>query len=468
MPRISFILSIDSNFLMGVDGKLAYTCATDMGRFRNLTTNCGVVVMGYTTWVKLPYKKPLFGRQNVVLTHRAIPPEPGVVFVSNLEDYLSECDKERIYCIGGAACFRSISQRYKSVIDHVSLTVYDASETLNDNEIGTYFENGILEDMSLIEHSSQSDNIIDWRGNLHTTKVHYKTYVMRPNIYADESNYLETLRELAVMPERETRNARVHSKFGHRFVFDCRGGRVPLLSSKRMPWKTVVRELLWFVRGNTNNRLLQAEGVHIWDANSSRSFLDAHGLARYSEGDCGPIYGHQWRFAGAPYVNCTHDYTGQGFDQLNECERLLREDPYSRRILMSSWNVPSLNDMALPPCHVLCQFYVEADGLLSLQLYQRSGDAFLGVPFNMFSYAVLLHMMAQRVGREAGRFIHIVGDLHVYATHIPSVHKQLRASFDEWPRLKITPKNKWSDYLADDFCVEEYTPRERIAAPMVA
>jgi thymidylate synthase len=179
--------------------------------------------------------------------------------------------------------------------------------------------------------------------------------------------------------------------------------------------------LLWFIRGSTSNKELNDKKVHIWDQNSSREFLDSRNLT-YDEGDLGPVYGFQWRHFGAEYENCLSDYKGKGIDQLKSIIDQIRDDPTSRRIIMSAWNPPDLHKMALPPCHVLCQFNVDTiNNKLNCQLYQRSGDMFLGVPFNIASYAFLTFIIAKITRYKPGKFIHILGDTHIYESHVDAV-----------------------------------------------
>lgn len=217
------------------------------------------------------------------------------------------------------------------------------------------------------------------------------------------------------------------SIFGAQMRFDLRDNIFPLLTTKRVFWRGVVEELLWFVKGSTNAKELQAKNVHIWDANSSREFLDQCGFTDRKEGDLGPVYGFQWRHFGADYKTCDESYEGQGIDQLNEVIKRIRTNPSDRRIIMSAWNVVDLPKMVLPPCHCFVQFYV-ADNELSCQLYQRSADMGLGVPFNIASYALLTYMIAHVTGLKPGDFIHTLGDAHVYKNHIEPLKEQVRNS----------------------------------------
>jgi len=235
------------------------------------------------------------------------------------------------------------------------------------------------------------------------------------------------------------------SVFGHQMRFDLSEG-FPLVTTKKVHVRSVIVELLWFLQGSTNVRWLQERGVSIWD-----EWADA-------EGELGPVYGHQWRSWPAP--------DGRHIDQIAAVVRSLRESPDSRRHIVSAWNVAEVADMALPPCHTMFQFYV-ADGRLSCQLYQRSADVFLGVPFNIASYALLTQMMAQVVGLVPGEFVHTLGDAHLYANHLEQARLQLTRTPRALPSLAITPGVTDIDaFNYEDFTVLGYDPYPAIKAPI--
>lgn len=231
------------------------------------------------------------------------------------------------------------------------------------------------------------------------------------------------------------------SVFGHQMRFNLEEG-FPLLTTKKLHLKSIIYELLWFLRGETNVRYLRAHGVSIWDEWANEN------------GDLGPIYGHQWR--------SWPDYEDGSIDQISNTIETIKNNPDSRRIIVSAWNVADLKDMALPPCHALFQFYV-ANGKLSLQLYQRSADIFLGVPFNIASYALLLMMMAQVTGLEAGEFIHTLGDAHIYNNHLDQVKLQLTREPRPLPRMVLNPdvKNIFN-FGYEDFQLTDYNPHPHI------
>ncbi|UNP64602.1 thymidylate synthase [Marmot herpesvirus 1] len=240
----------------------------------------------------------------------------------------------------------------------------------------------------------------------------------------------------------------------------------PLLTTKKMFWKGIVEELLWFIKGSTDSSVLSNRGVRIWDANGSRQFLDGLGFHDRKEGDLGPVYGFQWRHYGARYVDKDTDYTGQGVDQLRSVITKIKTTPYDRRMIMCAWNPVDIPNMALPPCHVLSQFYV-SEGYLSCQLYQRSGDMGLGVPFNIASYSLLTYMIAHVTGLKPGEFIHTVGDAHIYLNHVEPLKLQIQRTPRAPPKLKINREvSDIDDFKIEDFILEGYYPYPAIKMDM--
>lgn len=273
----------------------------------------------------------------------------------------------------------------------------------------------------------------------------------------------------------EGRNGRTKSVFGHMMRFDLRDDRLPLLSGKRVAWKTCLKELLWFIRGSTDNRELKRENVHIWDANGNRKFLDSRGLQHHEEDDLGPVYGHQWRHFNAEYKGRDESYDGKGVDQLKYVIDLLSNPATrtSRRILMSAWNPCQIDEMALPPCHVLCQFNVSGanNDELSCMLYQRSGDIGLGVPFNIASYSMLTHIIAKMTGLKAKELVHTLGNAHIYDDHIDALTEQIGRDVSgiHTPTFEIKRMvDDISDYKVDDFNVVGYNPLSTIKMSMRA
>ncbi len=256
--------------------------------------------------------------------------------------------------------------------------------------------------------------------------------------------YLDLLRRIVDegTPKSDRTGTGTRSVFGHQMRFDLRDG-FPLLTTKKLHLKSIIYELLWFLRGDTNIAYLNEHGVRIWN-----EWADA-------DGDLGHIYGYQWRSWPAP--------DGTFIDQISQVVNDIRTNPDSRRLIVSAWNVADIPNMKLPPCHAMFQFYV-ADGRLSLQLYQRSADCFLGVPFNIASYALLLMMVAQVTGLEPGEFVHTLGDAHIYNNHLEQVALQLSREPRPLPRMTLNPDVKdIFGFNYDDFTLSDYDPHPHIA-----
>ncbi|XP_047183715.1 thymidylate synthase isoform X2 [Scophthalmus maximus] len=335
-------------------------------------------------------------------------------------------------------------------------------------------------------------------ADIHTEELHAerpaadnKTF----GVLCDERGYLDQIEYIMLhgRGKGDRTGTGVLSVFGAQARYSLRD-QFPLLTTKRVFWKGILEELLWFVKGSTNAKELSAKGVKIWEANGSRQFLDNLGFTDREEGDLGPVYGFQWRHYGAEYTDMHADYTGQGVDQLQKVIDTIKKNPEDRRIIMCAWNPKDMPHMALPPCHALCQFYV-CDGELSCQLYQRSGDMGLGVPFNIASYALLTYMIAHITGLKVravfshqtshltlllpqsscvffpslqpGDFVHTLGDAHIYVNHIEPLKVQLQREIRPFPKLKILRNvEKIDDFCAEDFEITDYNPHPTIKMQM--
>jgi thymidylate synthase len=295
----------------------------------------------------------------------------------------------------------------------------------------------------------------------------------------NESSYLELLRN--VLENGQERTDRTGTGTRSIFApnslrFDLTSDTLPLLTTKRVPFKAVVEELLWFLRGDTDAKVLQEKGVKIWDGNSSRDFLDSRGLKDYPTGVLGKVYGFQWRHFGAEYKveyadsrNIPKGVHIGGFDQIKYVENLIKNDPHSRRIYMSTWNSADLDQMALPPCHLSAQFYVDSNSELSCHMYQRSVDLFLGLPFNIASYAVLTNILAKKCGLKPKELILSFGDAHIYNNHILQVQEQLTRLPKKFPTIILDDSVIDKDYdllELKDFSVIDYTSHPKIIAKM--
>lgn len=284
----------------------------------------------------------------------------------------------------------------------------------------------------------------------------------------------------------EGRNGRTQSIFGASMRFSLKNGNIPILTTKQTSWRTCLKELLWFIHGDTDNAKLTDIGVHIWDGNSSKEFLDSRSLP-YAEGILGPIYGYQWRNFNAPYDHNAvfferhnwEDHCGkqestqikERHDQLQQIIDALKDPNQrkSRRLIMTAWNPCQLDEMALPPCHVLCQFNVHDGNKLSCAMYQRSCDFFLGVPFNIASYSILTHLIAKHCGLEAYEFVHFMGNCHLYENAIDAAKLQITREPYEFPTISIKGvKDNINDYNITDFELNNYQCHQTIKVDMVA
>jgi len=486
---------------------LPWKLPEDMAHFKKVTMaappgKMNAVVMGRKTWESIPEKfKPLAGRVNVVLSRtvsEASPYPADVIAASSLGDALEKLgarsDLSEVFVIGGEsvykealelpACVRIFLTRIAKDIecdaffpgvDETKFKVSHVSKTCSREGLAYDF----LVYERIAEQDDSTDGVLLPAGQKRLKANDGKAFavpVISPAVLAiggaekflhEEYQYLNLIRDICekgvAMSDRT--GVGTTSLFGTSMRYDLRKS-FPVLTTKRVFWRGVVEELLWFIKGDTNGTHLSEKGVKIWDGNGSREFLDKRGLSHREVGDLGPVYGFQWRHFGAKYVDMHTDYSGQGVDQLAECIKKIKEDPTDRRILLSAWNPADLGEMALPPCHMFCQFYV-ANGELSCLMYQRSADVGLGVPFNIASYALLTCMIAQVCGLKPGDFIHNMGNTHVYSNHIEPLKTQLERTPRPFPTLKMNADVKDIDsFQMSDFELLGYNPHGKIAMEM--
>jgi len=467
----SLIYSIDNNNAFGENDELIYKCSNDLKRFSVLTKlNEKNVVMGKNTFLSIYKMSPdkfLIDRNVFVLTNDSEFIRNfiniDVTFIRSIDD-IFVIDSPSI--IGGSTLINAIykNPKYSRKIEKIYLTKFDNEYTITDNTvtIEDIPENFKVQNKYTVEEKVKVLNEKDIRK----ISVDYITYNQK-NHY--ELPYLKTLHDLLKKPLRNTRNALVHSDFDFNTEYDCRDGKLPIFSTKHVATGLIIKELLWFIKGQTDNEILQKQNCRIWNGNSTAEFIKNQGLP-YKENDLGPIYGFQWRHAGAEYIDCKTDYTNKGIDQLKNAEDLLKNNKFSRRILISAWNVADLHKMNLVPCHCLMQFYVNTNDELCLKLTQRSGDMFLGVPFNVTSYCILLHLMAKKTNLKPGKLYHSIGDIHIYESHREAVQEQLneKVRYDEYPTISIEDFDDWDDLTFSHIKIENYLPGKKINAPMIA
>ncbi|XP_010467360.1 PREDICTED: bifunctional dihydrofolate reductase-thymidylate synthase 1-like [Camelina sativa] len=484
---------------IGKDGKLPWNLPTDLKFFKDITLTTSdsskknAVVMGRKTWESIPTKhRPLSGRLNVVLTRSGgfdIANTENVVTCSSVDSALDllalppYClSIERVFVIGGGDILREALNRPSCDAIHLTEidTSIDCDTFIPGIDTSVYqpwyssfpvAENGLRFCFtSFVRVKSSADESSDERNDSQSLQFDGKKFSFLPKMVFDQHEeflYLNMVQD--IISNGNVKNDRTGtgtlSKFGCQMKFNLRRS-FPLLTTKRVFWRGVVEELLWFISGSTSAKVLQEKGIHIWDGNASREYLDGLGLKEREEGDLGPVYGFQWRHFGAKYTDMHADYTGQGFDQLLDIIDKIKNNPDDRRIIMSAWNPSDLKMMALPPCHMFAQFYV-AEGELSCQMYQRSADMGLGVPFNIASYSLLTCMLARVCNLVPGDFIHVIGDAHVYRTHVRALQEQLQNPPKPFPVLKINPEKKQIDsFVAADFDLIGYDPHKKIEMKM--
>jgi dihydrofolate reductase/thymidylate synthase len=482
MVLLNLVVSINQNNLIGIDNDLLIKSREDLKKFYKITTQHypegkkNIVIMGYNTWISLPEsKRPLKNRMNIVLTQNRrdlIEETENLKVLDSLFNAIDWCNTNesgRVFIIGGESIYEQCYLQHQNKINMIYLTKFIEDTK---SSVGKTFPREIIDKMTLLKETSKNEDcevLIEGKYIKKELKTIYKTFQNNFMINIEENNYMNLLKRIINEGNlTQTRNSFTLNTFGERMIFDMNNG-FPLLTTKKMGYKTILRELLWFIRGSTSNQELLDKNVHIWSQNSSRDFLNSRGLD-YEEGDLGPVYGFQWRHSGAEYVDCHTDYTGLGVDQLKNVIHLIKTEPHSRRIIMNAWNPSDLNKMALPPCHVMCQFYVNSeDKTLDCQLYQRSGDMFLGVPFNIASYSFLLHIIANITGYNPGRLIHILGDTHIYNEHIDAVNEQLERLPGKFPELIVKEKITDIDSIDESiFELQNYKSYDKITAPMIA
>ena len=289
----------------------------------------------------------------------------------------------------------------------------------------------------------------------------------------EEYQYLNLIQDLLNEGKiEEGRNGNTLRGVGAAMHFSLENGKIPILTTKKTAWKTCIKELLFFCKGQTDNKILTDQNVHIWDGNTTADFLETRGLSHYTPGrDLGPLYAFQWFHFNAPYTGCETNYTGQGINQLQKVIDDLKnpETRNSRRHVISAWNPAQLDQGVLPPCHILFQFIVTDSNKLSCLLFQRANDEFLGIPFNLASYSVLTIIVAKICGLEPYEFIHYGGDCHIYSDHTQQCQEQISREPYPFPTLEILNKrDNINDYVLEDFKLHDYQHHPAIKGAMRA
>ncbi len=466
MP-LFIIAALDKARGISKKGAIPWYLPEDLKFFKEKTLN-NVVIMGNTTYETLnPKYKPLPNRTNIILTRneellaKDDTEELSYKSMVDIEDYIKNNRSIKdIYIIGG----KSLYDVYISRCDKLYLTAIDKDYKCD--ILFPYITNNYkITDVG-------KDKLYDEKEDVHYRFIEY-TFTKFP--IQNENQYLFLANDILTKgndrPDRTGVGSR--SLFGRQMVFDI-SETIPILTTKRIGIKLTIEELLFFTRGICDSKILEEKGIKIWSGNSTRDFLDKRGLNHYDVGELGPLYCHQFRHWGAEYINCNTDYTGKGIDQLEKVINLLKTDPFSRRIIMSSYNISDLDKMALEPCHgLVIQFYVEKknnEKYLSCKMIQRSGDFLLGIGINILSYAILTYIIALKVDMKPNELIISIGDAHLYQSHMVQIKEQLTREPLVPPILKLNPeiKNKdWKDITVEDFeLIGYFNCRPSIKAPM--
>ena len=439
---------------IGKYNSIPWYLKNELKYFKKITTsgNNNVIIMGRNTWESLPIK-PLPNRINIVITKSKI---EGIDTYTNLNDSLENYKEyDNIFVIGG-------EMLYIEALKHEMLNKVYITEIYENYECDKFFPE-INSDLKLINVSKfLNDNNIYYRNLIYKKKPD-KSEIW---INTEEQQYLNLLSNILNNGEKvQSRNAITYRIFSNIREFNLED-TFPILTIKRVYWKGIVEELLWFISGSTNSNILSEKNVKIWEPNSSREFLDSRNLNHYEVGDIGPTYGFAFRHFGENYQGMNKTY--KGFDQIKYLINEIKNNPTSRRLIIDLWNPCDFEKTALPPCVFLYQFYVSGNKL-SCQLYQRSADSFPANHWNSTSCALFVHIIAHLCGLKPHKLIHITGDTHIYEEHIEQSKIQLLREPKPFPKLIIKRKiTDINDFKYDDFQLIDNNPDKGIKASIVA
>ncbi len=468
------------NFVIGKNDDLLFKLKDDTMFLKNLTCDTlhkdsklqwNVVIMGRKTYFSIPKNfRPLKNRINLILTrdpnllkdypmHKNFDLKPDVTYFVSYESFwkMYKNKSPNVFVLGGSQIYNYLIDK----CDKLYITYVREKNKTFDQSDNLVYANCPFDYFKLIGYSS---NYIYTNGS-YRILVYKKT-----NKQSEEWKYLDFMKNILNNGKHriDRTNVGTLSIFGNKLEFDV-SSSIPLMTTKFISFKNIVEELLWFCRGDTDANILKNKGVNIWNHNTSRKFLDSQGLTHYPEGILGPGYGFQWRHFGEKY-NYSYKKNLKGFDQLKNIEYLLKNDPFSRRIVLSAWNPPDFEKTALVPCHILLQFYVEEVNsikYLNLVFYMRSNDVFLAITYNIVSYTILLYILCKKYDMVPKNIIYMSGDAHIYTNHIEQVEKLITRKPRPFPKLKVNDSVKtkdWNDITIEDFDLIGYFPYPSIAA----
>lgn len=477
---ITNILHYKNKLLVGVNDSLVVKLPSDMRYFRKTTTNVdnSTIVMGRKTWFSIPSsQRPLENRFNIILTRNPellkVPATKWSKFMTFKQFREWAIGKKDIYIIGGGEVYNMfLALPNDDFLRPVRLYITETKGAITIEPNDT---------LSVIKHIPEEYRLVSSTKSFFEYSYNFRflIYKLHPGFKSEENVYLNLVKDVVDngVERIDRTNTGTISVFGRQTTIDI-SNSIPILTTKRIPWKSCIEELLWFLRGDTDAKILAERGVNIWNDNASREFLDSRGLS-YREGVLGPSYGWQWRFYGAKYLEEFSDTSKfdpsviKGVDQIQKVIDTLRNDPFSRRIIITSWNPSDYDQVALPCCHHIVQFYVsvDADGqkILNCHYNMRSNDLFLGAPWNILSYSILTYILAARVGMKPGKLVYSCTDAHIYKNHVDQVKKQLSRPIRAGAKLILDPFVSTKDLRAltvYDFNIIGYFPDTSISAIM--
>lgn len=460
LAPFSLIVAIDGGNGIAKDGGIPWNSRSDMKFFRDTTVGRGrnAVIMGRVTYESIPPPfRPLPSRQCIVVSRTWKQEDhPHISVCGSLIEALATVggsikNYDEVFIAGGEQIYLEAIRNFMYLCRRIYVTRfktdYECDQFFPWEEVNTY--------PSFMDTQKTRD---------------FLRYFIAPNTNHQEHQYLNALKHILKYGEHKPDRTDVGTTnvFGMRMEFDI-SERLPILTTKKVNYETIIKELLFFISGETNTKILEEQGVKIWKGNTSAEFLAQKGL-EYEEGTMGPCYGFQWRHWNAEYDGADLNYSEKGIDQLANLITNIRQNPHSRRHILTAWNVEQLPQMVLPPCHMLAQFSVSGDRkFLDCQLYQRSGDMFLGVPYNITSYCILTYMIAHLTGLRPRKFVHVIGDAHIYMNHFDQVSRQLKRTPRPFPRLcfrRSTKIHEIDDFTFDSFVIEGYSSWAYISAQM--
>lgn len=442
-----------NGYISASDNHLPEYLPEDLKQFKK-TTKGHIIIMGRKTWDSLP-KKPLPCRQNVVISSKPI--ENVQTFSSPLDcvRYFSKHKpkNQKLFVIGGQMIYDWFMKH--NMVNEVYETIYEKD-----------IENGDKRFDWCFKHWS-ADQPIYLSEKLTMTRYVYNN--------TEENNFLNVLENILINGYERVDRTGVGTKslFGFQLTFSLENNNFPLLTSRSMNLRMIFEELMWFLRGQTDSKILEEKKVFIWKDNTTREFLDSRGLQKFEQGDIGASYGHQYRHFGAEYVNCQTDYSGKGFDQVENVIHLLKNDKNSRRIMIDLWNSAQLNDMSLPPCLFGMQFYVTPDGGLICKGMQRSSDISLAGGWNIATLSLMTYLLAYVCDLYPKQVIWSTGDTHIYLNQLETVKEQLNVERvpKQFPKMFIKSSARGKslyDFSFDDLELLNYNPHSRIKIQMNA